>query len=152
MGEKNASDGRTRRGRRKRRKIIVTNILIDRKKLWLVSHKMRKKRVSKVLRKMRKRTFLGMLPSVAHLRNILRKWVLLMYILELWRYLVWIIYNFKRNIFGWKVVEHGPSVLPRPGLLGFYKIFDIFHFQTKYFWLISGWTRTVGPSNRRLLA
>jgi hypothetical protein len=46
-------------------KFIVTNILIDRTKLLLVSHKTRKKRVSKVLRKMRKRTFLGMLPPVA---------------------------------------------------------------------------------------
>ena len=61
-------------------KFIVTNILIDRKKLWLVSHKMRKNRVSKVLRKMRKRTFLGMLPSLRIYATFYAGGVLLMYI------------------------------------------------------------------------
>jgi hypothetical protein len=69
-------------------KIIVTIILIDRKKLSLVSHKMRKNRVSKVLRKMRKRTFLGMLPSLRIYATFYAVWVLLMYILELSRCLV----------------------------------------------------------------
>ena len=61
-------------------KFIVTNILIDRKKLWLVSHKMRKNRVSKVLRKMRKRTFLGMLPSLRIYATFYAGGVLLPYI------------------------------------------------------------------------
>jgi hypothetical protein len=124
-------------------KFIVTNILIDRKKLWLVSHKMRKNRVSKVLRKMRKRTFLGMLPSLRIYATFYAGGGIIAVYTKIWRCIVWLFSNFKRNIFGWKVVEHRPSVFPSPGLLEWN---GIHRFQTEYFWLKSGWTQTFGLS------
>ncbi len=132
-------------------KIIVTFFSLDWKKLWLVSHKSWKNRVLKVLREMRKRTFLDMLPFVAYLRNVFRRSVILTYIHDFWRYMVLLFSDFKRNIFGWKVSEHGPSVLPTMDFWDLLKWMKISEFQTEYFWLKSVRTRTFGPSNHGLL-
>ena len=118
------------------KKITVTFFSVEWKKLWLVSHKLQKKQVLKVPRKMRKRTFLDMLPFVACLRNIFRrsKHFVILYIIL--RYMLWLFSNFKRNIFGWKVPKHGPSVLPTMDFW-FLRYNRNIRFSTEYFWLKS---------------
>jgi hypothetical protein len=82
--------------------------------------------------------------------------------------------DFKRSIFGGKASEHGPSVLPSHGLLGFSSFlngiflaekcpntdlrsflamdfWDFNRFLREYFWLKSVRTRTFGPSSHGLL-
>ena len=116
-------------------KIIVTNFSLDWKKLWLVSHKSWKNRVLKVLRKMRKRTFLDMLPFVAYLRNVFRKRTYDGCLYKMWRYTVLFFSDFKRNIFGWKVSDHRPSVLPTM----YFWDYRISRKYPNFKWNIFGW-------------
>jgi hypothetical protein len=160
-GRQKTARQRRRRGvGRKVEKIIVTKFSLDWKKLWLVSHKSWKFVFQKFYAKWWKGHGRDMLPFVACLRNISINWHYLIHYIKISRYMVLFFSKFKRNIFGWKVSEHGPSVLPSHGLLGFIGFMGfmgfmgfnrIFYFQTKYFRLKSVWTRTLGPSNHGLL-
>ena len=117
MEDTNAPDGRTRRGWLKMRKIYRHKYFDWSKKVVTGQSQNAKKSCFKSPTQNAKKDILGHVAIVAHLRNILRGWGIIAVYTKIWRCIVWIISNFKRNIFGWKVVEHRHSVLPSPRLL-----------------------------------
>lgn len=143
MEEKNASGGRPRRGRSKMRKNYRHKYFDWSKKVVTGQWQNTQKSCFKSSTQNAKKDILGHVAIRCHLSNILRGWGIITMYTKVWRYLVWIFSIFKRNIFGWKVVERRYFAIPSPGLL---KWNGIHRFRTEYFWLKSGWTPIVGPS------
>ena len=139
MEDTNAPDGRPRRGWLKMRKIYRHKYFDWSKKVVTGQSQNAKKSCFKSPTQNAKKDILGHVAIVAHLRNILRGWGIIAVYTKIWRYIVWIFSNFKRNIFGWKVVEHRPSVLPSPRTFGiesnilWYFRNDVYLIKLKYF-------------------
>ena len=154
MGEKNASDGRTRRGRRKRRKNYRHKYFDGSKKVVTGQSQNAKKTCFKSPTRNAKKDILGHVaircPFTQHFTQVgiidvytrvmtisrlniflilngiflAEKWLntdLRSFLApDFWDFIKYSIYSiFKRNIFGWKVGNHRPSVLPSPGLIPF---------------------------------